>query len=99
MLDHGKDLKPPHITGEYVGIAKLSRAIQPDFLEQLDRMIDRQEHGVWWENVLYSFIGQRDIHVKDVAGIFWAEVDYIEDYQRILAHRGVPFGADGLPLR
>lgn len=86
---HGKDLKMPDITGEYVGIAKISRGFQPLFTQRMDEMIDGLQHGVWWENVLYSFIGDRNIYVKDIRGQFWAEVDYIEDYERILQHRGV----------
>ena len=29
------------------------------------------------------------IHVVDVDGIFWSEVDTIEDYRRVLEHKGV----------
>ena len=44
---------------------------------------------MWWEDVLYSFVGERPIYVEDVAGRFWAEVDFIEDYERILEFRNV----------
>lgn len=40
-------------------------------------------------NVVYSMTGQQPVYVEDVSGHFWAEVDYIEDYERILEHRGV----------
>lgn len=42
---------------------------------------------MWWEDAIYSFVGERPVHVKDVAGSFWAEVDFIEDYERILEFR------------
>ena len=29
------------------------------------------------------------INVKDVGGLFWAEVDCIEDYNRIMKHRNL----------
>ena len=61
----------------------------PDFLRRMEEMIGRQEHQVWWENVVYSMCSERPVYVKDVGGMFWAEVDYIEDYDRILAHRGI----------
>ena len=51
----------------------------------LDEMIGTQQHNVWWENVLYTLSDKTDIHIVDVSGSFWAEVDYIEDYQRIKA--------------
>lgn len=88
---HGKDLQLPDITGEYVGIARLKESILPAFVQRLEEMIGRQEHSVWWENILYSFIGEKDIYVRDIKGLFWAEVDYIEDYHRILEHRGVSY--------
>ena len=46
-------------------------------------MISTQKHDLWWENVLYELSEKEDIYVKDVNGKFWAEVDYIEDYNRI----------------
>ena len=68
---------------------KFSAAFMPEFICRMEEMIDRQEHGVWWENVVYSMTGQQPVYVEDVSGHFWAEVDYIEDYERILEHRGV----------
>lgn len=35
-------------------------------------------------------VGQESIYVEEMSGLFWAEVDYIEDYLRIMAHRGQP---------
>ena len=87
LTQHGKQLEMPHIRGEYVGIALLRAAVQPWFCERLEEMIQRQEHGLWWENVLYSFIGERPIYVHDLKPLFWGEVDYIEDYYRILDYR------------
>lgn len=87
LLDHGKDLKRPNITGEYVGIAKLLLKDQAAFNERMEAMIMAQKHQVWWENVLYETLDQNRIHVRDIAPLFWGEVDYIEDYSRICAYR------------
>lgn len=84
---YGKDLTPPDITGEYVGIALLRQKDQADFIAQMETMIGSQQHGVWWENVLYSGIPEKVVYVKDINPLFWAEVDYIEDYYRILQYR------------
>ena len=56
-------------------------------MEQLEGMIATQQHSVWWENVLYAMTDRRDIYVQNIENKFWAEVDYIEDYERILAYR------------
>lgn len=89
LKKYGKDLEGDDITGEYIGIGRFSREFLPEFVRRMEAMIDRQEHSVWWENVIYSMTGQQPVYVEDVDGQFWAEVDYIEDYERILEHRGV----------
>jgi len=82
---YGKELKGDDITGEYVGIAKMSKDYIPTFKTQLEKMIGEQKHSVWWENVLYELSEKQNIHVLNVGNRFWAEVDYIEDYERIQA--------------
>lgn len=88
LLKYGKELTGEDVTGEYVGLARLSRDFLPRFLAQMNRMIARQQHSVWWENVLYELSGQMPILVEEVGNHFWAEVDYVEDYNRILRFRG-----------
>jgi len=85
LIDHGKELKD--CTGEYVGIAKISKEFLNKFYGRLETLIDGQYHNLWWENVLYSFIGKLDINVKDINGVFWSEIDFIEDYNRIVEYR------------
>lgn len=85
---YGKDLTGDDISGEYIGIGRFSREFMPEFLVQLEEMISTQRHSVWWENILYEMVGSRNVYVASLDGLFWAEVDYIEDYERILRHRG-----------
>jgi len=49
--------------------------------------IKEKKYSMWWENILYELIGKQDINVKNIENRFWAEVDYIEDYERILKFR------------
>ena len=86
LVRYGKELMPEERNTEYVGITFLRRDFVPVFRKRMEEMVSRQQHNVWWENVLYSMIGERPVYVRDVEGMFWAEVDFIEDYQRILAH-------------
>lgn len=88
LMKYGKELEGDDITGEYIGLGKFAAEFLPVFLEKMDEMIGCQKHSVWWENVLYELTKSRPIFVRDVGGAFWAEVDYVEDYERILAHRG-----------
>lgn len=83
---YGKELTGTDITGEYVGFALLRTSYLNRFIEQMSEMINNQRHGVWWENVLYELSRKDKIYVDDINGLFWAEVDYIEDYIRIKSY-------------
>ncbi len=81
---YGKELTLDERDCEYAGIAWLSAAFVPVFLVRLNEMIDQQCHGKWWEDAIYSLSEEHPVPVKNIAGMFWAEVDFIEDYRRIL---------------
>jgi len=84
LKKYGKELSGVDITGEYIGIAKITKRFIPKVINKLNELITKQQHDLWWENVIYFMTNEIDIYVKDINNKFWAEVDYIEDYQRIL---------------
>jgi len=86
LLKYGKELSVNETTGEYVGIAKISKDDIFFMKQELNKMILNQKHNYWWEDIFYRNIDKKPVYVKDVKGIFWAEVDYIEDYERIKAY-------------
>ena len=97
LQKYGKELEGDDITGEYIGAGKFSKEFMADeFLPKLESMINTQQHSVWWENIVYDMSGSRDFYVEEVTGLFWAEVDYIEDYKRILEFSG--FNPDSTPM-
>lgn len=85
LINYGKGLED--YSGEYVGIAKLNKSFLNRFNGRLEKLIEKQKHELWWENILYSFIEEIDINVKDIKGVFWSEIDFIEDYHRIIEYR------------
>ena len=64
----------------------MSRRFLPTFEAKLEDLINTQHSDMWWENVLYSMSNVTQIHACDVAPHFWAEVDYVEDYGRIISY-------------
>lgn len=86
LLKYGKQLSNEETTGEYVGIAKLSREYMVGFRQRVIEAVGGEDYACWWEDIIYRTVDQgAEVHVKDIAGLFWAEVDYIEDYERIKA--------------
>ena len=82
----GKELPLAERTCEYVGFAKVSQHFLPQFTTRLNELIDQQQHHLWWENVIYSFCEQYDVHTIDTNGRFWGEVDTVDDYKTITKH-------------
>ena len=85
----GKELSDEDSTGEYIGIAKVNKDLIPTFIENMDSLIKNEQFNLWWEDILYSLIEKREIYVKSIEGKFWGEVDYYEDYVRILEVRKI----------
>lgn len=83
---YGKGLPIEQRSCEYVGMAKIGKEFLPKFIGRMDALIDSQRYGYWWENILYSFTDDKeeDIYTADVGGRFWAEIDYFDDYARII---------------
>jgi len=86
LLKYGKELSNEETTGEYVGIARLSRDYLVGFRQRVIDAVASEDYKCWWEDIIYRTINHgEDVFVRDIAGHFWAEVDYIEDYERIKA--------------
>ncbi|HHT57293.1 phosphocholine cytidylyltransferase family protein [Herbinix luporum] len=83
---YGKDLPLQVRDCEYVGIAKITKKFIPKFVDRLNELINKQQHQLWWENIIYSFTDhdEMDVFTVDVDGLFWSEIDYFDDYERIL---------------
>lgn len=84
IVKYGKELARALRTHEYVGVCKVQPTFMPRFKTQMRRMIEAEQYNCWWEDVLYRCSETESVYVRDVAGHFWAEVDYIEDYERIM---------------
>lgn len=86
IVKYGKDLPIQMRNCEYVGLAKINHNFIGAFRERLSKFIEDSKYTMWWENVLYSFTETKEIHTLDVNGEFWAEIDFFDDYERILNH-------------
>jgi choline kinase len=86
LQKYGKDLTDDQTTGEYVGVGKICGRDLWDFKQRIVDMVNNQDYNCWWEDAIYRTVEEgKRVQCHDVAGMFWAEVDYIEDYARIQA--------------
>ena len=95
LCRYGKELSNEETTGEYVGIGMFDKSFFLKFITKLDEMINTQQSGKWWEDIFYAFVGtSTKIYVSDIKGIFWAELDYVEDFNRIVDYLAKPNPAE-----
>ena len=84
LKKYGKDLSNEETTGEYVGIGRLNKEDLAGFRQKVIDAVMTEDYHCWWEDIIYRSIDQgKEVFIKDIANNFWAEVDYIEDYERI----------------
>ena len=85
IVGYGKDISNKETDAEYVGMALIRGEILQHYKKRLLQLVNDQRTHCWWEDVLFSLIpdGMPVFHL-DIKGIFWAEVDYVEDYDRIV---------------
>lgn len=83
LAKFGKDLDISERNYEYVGLAKIAGDRVGAFSERLESMVKEEKYDLWWENVLYNYLSEEPVSVVDVPDLFWAEVDYVQDYERI----------------
>ena len=84
LVKYGKELSLEETSGEYIGCAVFHADYASIFKSRLEALVSTQRHSAWWEDVLYSMTDESSIFVKDIVGAFWGEVDFIEDYERIM---------------
>lgn len=87
IIAYGKGMDCREANCEYVGLAMICGDMVAKCRDRLIQMVEWQRVGDWWEQILYSMTSERPIWAKDIVGNFWAEIDFIEDYHRILEHR------------
>lgn len=86
LVKYGKELSNEETTGEYVGIGKIQGKELWDFKQRVIDYVNKEDYNCWWEEAIYRSVGDgKNVSIKDISGLFWAEVDYIEDYARIQA--------------
>lgn len=87
LKKYGKELTNAQTTGEYVGIGRLSKKDLIPFKQRMIDAVATEDYNCWWEDIIYRTIENNEkVYVNDIAGVFWAEVDFIEDYNRILEY-------------
>lgn len=83
---YGPQLPLPMRRYEYMGFSKLRADFVPEFRQRVNEYVVSGRYNTYFEDIVISFAKERSqkVSVLDVAGEFWREYDYYEDYELIL---------------
>ncbi|WP_251391953.1 phosphocholine cytidylyltransferase family protein [Mediterraneibacter agrestimuris] len=85
ILAYGKDLPEPKRTSENIGIAKISCNKVKLFKRTLNNLIQDGLYTIYYEQVFFELMQQGyRIQGIDMSQLEWAEIDYYEDYCKVL---------------
>lgn len=82
LTDYGKELAVPPMA-ESLDVALVPALLVTRLREQAQDLLEQGQHDLWWEHALVEYKEKMPIKIIDVAGYFWNEIDFIEDYSRI----------------
>lgn len=89
MIDHyGPKLERSLRQYEYMGFSCVRADKVLAFAQNIREYVEQERYDTYFEDVVISFSKQTGcrIDVVDVAGSFWREFDFYEDYERVLAY-------------
>ena len=82
---YGKQIPLEERTAEYVGLAIVRHPFTHKFKDMINQLVWEGHYDYWWENALYELADEGySIPTIDINGYFWSEIDYFDDYIRIL---------------
>lgn len=83
LRQYSKELAKPY-DGEACDIYLVPAATVPQIADRVQFEVLKGNYQTWWSDVLTMQCQRYPLKVADVAGLFWQEIDYYQDYQRVL---------------
>lgn len=73
--------------GEFIGIAAFRKRVIPALKEKTKQLMKEKAFSAYFESAIQRLIDEETFDIRTVPtdGAFWAEVDFMEDYERAAA--------------
>ena len=96
VIDIGKTVTAAGARAEFLGMAKYSAAAARELLAIADDLVRAGQRTAWAEEAVARLAAMRAVQTFDVAGLPWAEIDFLADYVEALRTFGDPRRADAI---
>lgn len=70
--------------GEFIGFMKIKKPVIPDLIDITENLLRKKVYNAYFEAAIQEIINMKkfDVQYFTTAGRFWAEIDFLEDYER-----------------
>lgn len=82
LVEMAKDLPPDRVSGENVGILRLSAAAALDAIAAAHAITAEGGERAWLAAAINRILPDHPIHCRDVSGSSWVEIDFPADLDR-----------------
>lgn len=85
VIEINKTMPCEEAEGEFIGIAKLSGNVIPDLKRVSKELMKEKAFSSYFEAAIQRLAEIRKYEIKTVStmGLFWGEVDFLQDYQKV----------------
>lgn len=85
-----KEMPSEQADGEFIGSASFKRTVLPVLKEKTKQLMKEKAFAAYFESAIQRLIDDENLDIKaeNTDGAFWAEIDFIEDYERAVV--GIP---------
>lgn len=82
--------------GEFIGMASFRKSVIPALCEKTKQLLMEKEFAAYFESAIQRLIDETKFDIREVPtdGAFWAEIDFMEDYEN--AVKKIPKSLTGL---
>ena len=88
IVEHGPRVPLEKRKFEYMGLTKISSRLLPEVRSLVQEYIETENYNKYFEDMIISMNEKKRYPITfiDVAGAFWREFDFYEDYQAIMEY-------------
>lgn len=81
-IEYDKGILKPD--AESCDLIVISKEYSLQYKKNLEEVCSQDIKGAWWESAIVNFRHNFPVFTVDVEGEFWSEIDFLEDYERII---------------
>lgn len=87
VIEITKQMPKELAEGEFIGMASFRKKVLPALKEKTTQLMKEKAFDAYFESAVQRLIDEEafDIRTVPTEGAFWAEIDFIEDYEKALA--------------